>query len=104
MSFLTDDLPDFFLDFGVLVTLNFVDGTHRTITAIFDAPALNTQLGTYDLDTNEFQIRARTTDVVGLKWRQDSVTYAGQTYDVSLSPQHDGTGISVVKLGLPEHA
>ena len=97
-----EDLSLFFFDFGELVTLQFSDGTSRQVTAIFDDEFVNAEVGSYHLDTTQPQITVRTSDIAGLRWRDDFVQVRGVTYNITISPQSNGTGLSVVHLALQE--
>lgn len=95
-----DDLADFFDcdEFAVQVTLLFANGKRRTVNAIFDDPYFNTDIGEYVLDTTEPRITAASKDIADLHWRADLVQIKGETFNVVTEPQHDGTGVAVVKL------
>jgi len=93
-----EDLTEFFDDFAVKATLVLANGRRREIQCIYDDPYLNADLGEYVVDTSEPRITARTQDIAGLTFRDSQVIVQGETFDVVTQPQHDGTGISVVKL------
>lgn len=96
-----EDLGEFFFDFGEMVQLRFADGTTRNVTAIWDAPSIESENGSVRVDLHNPQITVRTSDVEALKYK-DTVLRAGVLFDVTKSPMDDGTGLSCVELSLAE--
>lgn len=86
-------------EFATTVTLRSQDGTERQITAIFDDPYLNAELGEYELDTNRPRLTCKESDVLGVT-RGDVVEIDGKTYDVLTGPQPDGTGMAMLEMAL----
>lgn len=98
-----EDLDDFLdLDdddgFATPAVIHFQAGGTRTISVIYDDPYLNAQLGEYEADTSEPRISGKEVDMVGIA-KYDRVTVAGETFDVLSSPEADGTGWALVRMG-----
>ena len=86
-------------EFATPVTLRLQSGEVRQITAIFDDPYLNAELGEYELDTNRPRLTCKESDVLGAT-RGDLVEIDGKTYDVLTGAQPDGTGMAMLELAL----
>lgn len=86
--------------FAEIAVIHFQTGGNRPIPVIFDDPYLNAQLGEYEADTSEPRISGKEVDMVGIT-RGDTVTVAGETFDVLRSPEADGTGWALVRMGRP---
>ena len=84
--------------FATTAVVQFQGGGTRTISVLFDDPYLNAQLGEYEADTSEPRISGKEVDMVGIS-RGDYVTVAGENFDVLASPEADGTGWALVRLG-----
>ncbi len=97
-----ENLDDFFdLDsdggFAIPAIVVSEKGWTRSIRAIFDAPYYNAQIGEYEADSSEPRLSAKASDLSGVL-RGDTVSVAGQTYDVLASPEFDGTGTAILRL------
>lgn len=86
-------------EFATTVTLRLQDGTERQITAIFDDPYLNAELGEYEFDTNRPRLTCKESDVLDVT-RGDEVLIDGKTYDVLAGPQSDGAGMAMLEMAL----
>lgn len=86
-------------DFAVPVTVEFQDGTTRTVTVLFNNPYLGARGADYVSDNEAPHIRGKDADLAGIV-RYDRVTYDGHVYDVLSAPQSDGYGLSRLPLAL----
>lgn len=84
-------------DFAVPVELRRDGNLLRTISAIFDAPFLNAELGEYELDTVQPRLTCKAADVADVV-RGDECVVDGATLDVVRSPEPDGSGLAIVPL------
>lgn len=89
--------------FAQPAVLHLSGGVSRTVKVIFDDPYLNAQLGEYEADTSQPRISGKETDLAGIE-RGDSVTVAGETFDVLTSPQPDGTGWALITMARQDAA
>ncbi len=94
-----ENLDDFLSvdDFATSVLVRLQDGSERVISAIFDDPYLNAQLGEYEMDTSRPRVTCKESDVMGVQ-RGDVVVLNGKTYDVRSAPQSDGVGVAMLEL------
>ena len=86
-------------DGGFAATANIVlqDGNTVSIVGIFDDPYLNAQSGEYEHDTSDPRFMCKSSDATRIR-RGDELSIDGATYDILTAPQHDGSGMAVVKL------
>jgi len=98
-----DDITDFidFDDFAINCTLRMQTGMVRKFLGIFDDPYLNSQLGSYESDTNRPTIHCLERDVLGVA-RGDRVDVDKKSFDVLSAPHVDGTGFAVLELAPAE--
>ncbi len=92
--------PDAFLqldDFAVEVSITPQGGVSRPITAIFDDPYLNTQIGEYEADASNPRLTCKESDVRDLA-AKDEVQTDSTIYYLLTAPQPDGTGFAVLHL------
>ena len=84
--------------FGTTATLQFTDGSERSVKGILDEPYLNAQLGEYEVDDVQPRFTCKAADVVGVKRRDCFLLGDGRKFFVMGFPQQDGTGMAVLKL------
>lgn len=86
-------------DGGFAASANVVlqDGSTVTIVGIFDDQYLNAQAGEYEHDTSDPRFLCKSSDAMCIR-RGDELSIDGDTYDILTAPQHDGTGMAVIKL------
>lgn len=87
--------------FGTTAVFLLHTGETRSVVVLFDDPYLNAQLGEYEADTSEPRISGKESDLLGVE-RGDTVSVAGETFDVLTGPQADGTGWALVTLSRME--
>ena len=97
-----ENLDDFFQSdddggFAFTATIHSQKGWSRDIVGIFDDPYYNSQIGEYEADGAEPRLTAKESDFAGVL-RGDTVTVAGETFDVVRSADPDGTGTACLKL------
>ena len=83
--------------FANTAVIHFQTGGSRTVSAIFDDPYLDAELGEYVADTSQPRLNGKETDFAGIR-RGDTVTVTGETFDILTSPKPDGTGWAVIEL------
>ncbi|MGS4948073.1 head-tail joining protein [Meridianimarinicoccus sp. RP-17] len=88
-------------DFAIEARITLRDGSHRDVSAIFDDPFLEAELGEYRLDTSQPRLTCRESDVFDIQ-RGDIVQVGSRIFDVMTGAQADGTGMATVKLA-PRH-
>ena len=96
-----EDLGDFLdeEEFATEAVIELADGqVLPPISAIFDDPYLNAQLGEYQMDVRQPRLLCRESDVLVVR-RGAYATVNGRRYDVLTAPEPDGTGMATVMLG-----
>ncbi len=84
-------------DFAEKVIVTLQGGVSREISAIFDEPYFNTQIGEYEADASMPRLTCKASDVADME-AKDSVQIGGRTYYLLTGPQPDGTGMAVLSL------
>ncbi|MEC8887359.1 MAG: head-tail joining protein [Pseudomonadota bacterium] len=69
----------------------------KPITGIFDEPYLNADLGEYEVDSAQPRFLCKSVDVQGVR-RGDELYVNERAYFIMTYPQHDGTGLALLKL------
>ena len=95
----SDNLDDFFHldDFAVEVSFTNPQGNKETALVQFDAHPIDSHLGQINYEINQPQITGSYQELKDLTPR-DLVSIEGKTYRVEHYPDHDGTGLAIVKL------
>ncbi len=90
----SDNLDDFFHldDFAVEVSFQ-----NKVVLAQFDTHPIDSYLGQIDYEINQPQITGSYQDLKDLTPR-DLIEIEGKTFRVEHYPDHDGTGLAIVKL------
>jgi hypothetical protein len=83
--------------FAKLATLALQSGeTRDSIKGLYDAPALDAEIGTYSSDTQEYKFTAKTSDLSGVT-RGDTLTIEGAAFSVT-DVDDGGSGLTALKL------
>ncbi|MCP3940516.1 MAG: hypothetical protein GY710_03425 [Desulfobacteraceae bacterium] len=94
-----ENLADFFDtgDFAITAIIQTQGSGQISIPGIFDNPALNAELGEYDMELSQPGLLCKEEDATRVL-KGDIAVINEKVFDVIKSPESDGTGLSILHL------